>query len=201
MFPPRRFVNKWQHIKKIFGIIGIWKIKKIIFELLENEKIKWIIEFLIFRCFHLGGSTTNDNILRKCWVFIGIWKNQNEFLNYWKMKKYIFFLRIIGKRKNQKNNYWIFRCFHLRGQSTNDHILRKCWVFIGKGKNQKINFWITRMNWRYAPIILAPAGGSDVRDRTPAVRARKHVHDTINQFRIPSWATFIFFTTPKFCTV
>ena len=26
-------------------------------------------------------------------------------------------------------------------------------------------------------------------------------HNTINQLRIPSWETFIFFTTPKFCTV
>ena len=28
-----------------------------------------------------------------------------------------------------------------------------------------------------------------------------HPLNTINQLRIPSWATLIFFTTPKFCTV
>ncbi len=37
------------------------------------------------------------------------------------------------------------------------------------------------MNWRYAPIILAPAGGSgaqtrDASDQTAAVRASKHIN-------------------------
>ena len=130
-----------------FQIIGKWKNQKNdFFNYWKNKK--WIIEFLIFRCFHLGGLSTNDNILRKCWVFIGIWKNQkNNFwiIGKWKNQKMKFW--IIGKRKNQKINYWIFRCFHLGGSSTNDNILRKCWVFIGIWKNQKNNFWIIR-KWK-----------------------------------------------------
>ena len=84
------YLLEYEKIKKnIFELLENEKIEKWIFELLEKEKIKkWIIEFLIFRCFHLGGSSTNDNILRKCWVFIGIWKNQK--MNFW----------IIGKWKN-----------------------------------------------------------------------------------------------------
>ena len=89
----------------IFLIIGKWKNRKIIFELLEKEKIKkWINEFLIFRCFHLGGSSTNDNILRKCWVFIGICKKWKkwifELLENEKIKKLIF--ELLENEKNKK---------------------------------------------------------------------------------------------------
>ena len=81
-----------------FWIIGKLKIMKCVFE------------FLIFRCVHLGGLSTNDSILRKCWVFIGIWKkSKNDFFNYWKMKKSKTNFWIIGKWKNQKMHFWIFR--------------------------------------------------------------------------------------------
>ena len=100
-------IGKWKYPQINFWIIGNekiqkWifefseneKIKKLIFELLENEKIKkCIFEFWIFRCFHLGGLSTNDNILRKCWVFIWIWKYQKNI--FW----------IIGKWKNELLNF------------------------------------------------------------------------------------------------
>ena len=46
-----------------------------------------------------------------------------------------------------------------------------------------VPFWSTRIYWccRYAPINPSPCGGlgcgpyRDARDRTPAVRARKHI--------------------------
>ena len=67
----------------------------------------WIF---IFRCFHLGGQSTNDNILRKCGVFIGIWKNQkNDFFNYRKMKKSKkIFLNYWKMKKSKKAflNFW-----------------------------------------------------------------------------------------------
>ena len=138
------FIRKWKNPKIIFWIIVKWKNKKMNF--LNIGKIKnkrSIIEFLIFRCFHLGGLLTNDNIPRKCRVFIGIWKNIFFWIfGKWKNEKLKFW--IIGKRTNQKMNYLIFRCFHLGGSSTNDKILRKCWVFIRIWKNPKnefLNYW------------------------------------------------------------
>ncbi len=41
--------------------------------------------------------------------------------------------------------------------------------------------------WAFSPSLRGPlAHTRDARDRTTAMRARKHIHETINQFRIPS---------------
>ena len=67
-------MKKW-----IIELLENEKIKKWFFELLENENIKnCIFEFLIFRCCHNGGLSRNDNIIRKCKVFIVIWKNKKK---------------------------------------------------------------------------------------------------------------------------
>ena len=59
------YLQEYEKIEKlIFELLENEKIEKLFFELLEKEKIKkLIIDFLIFRCFHLGGSSTNDKIL------------------------------------------------------------------------------------------------------------------------------------------
>ena len=64
---------------------------------------------LIFRSFHLRGQSATDNLLRKYWVFIEIFKNQNN--NFW----------VVNFKKSQIPLFifWIFRCFHLRGYSVN----------------------------------------------------------------------------------
>ena len=131
----------------------------------------------------MGKSKNQKN---NFWI-IGKWKNQiNYFLIIEKWKKYFF-------------KFLIFRCFHFRGLSTNDTLLRKCCVFIGiwkikkiffwiirKWKNQKMNFLITRIFWRYAPKNPSPCGGlgcgplantHDANDQTAAVHACKHLHN------------------------
>ena len=98
MFPPQRFINNWQHTKKMLGIYWNMKNKKIIFELLENEKMKnyfwiimknekWIIEFRFFRCFLPPWRFVNK--WQHTTKILGIYWNmkKNDFFNYWKMKK------------------------------------------------------------------------------------------------------------------
>ena len=66
----------------------------------------------IFRCFHLGGQSANDKLLRKCWVFIEILNNKNIIID--------FFIK-----KNQVFNAWFFMI-------NNSFFITKKWLYFSQ---------------------------------------------------------------------